>query len=221
MIGLEPIEQSRFYSLLNGDEVTQWVNHASLGAIEILNPQRILDSQLDTSQTEPLQAASDTNSNRKIDDKTSTKNPGIGLNLDSVSLVLPQEMIRSVNAKLAIQNVRSKPFKKAIAAFDLLKISTPSTNPSIDSSIRRAATIQLNNGQSVIFMAQEVYEPNTEQPWLPTPVLPRPLSQMIQGIRINNHHCELLLDPLFMSKMSEQELSNLYETTFCGWHNSY
>ena len=179
MIGLEPIEQSRFYSLLNGNEVTQWINHSSLGAIEILNPQKILDSQLDTSQTEPPNAAPDTNTNKKIDAKSSTKNLGIGLNLDGFSLVLPQEMIRFVNAKLALQNIRSKPFKRAIAALDLLKIATSSTNISSHASIRRTATIQLDNGQSVIFMAQEVYEPNTEQPWLPTPALPRPLSQMI------------------------------------------
>ena len=216
VIGLEPIENSKFYKLLHGDKVTEWVNHPSIGAIEVLNIKAILLPKLHA-------ASKDIESNQPNQDAPSIKNTptaqqksGLGLELNGFRMVIPQELVKSVNTRLSLASLKRKPWKKTLPVFDLLKISNDK-NMAQDAMVCRSATIQADQQTAVILTAHEVYEPDDLESWLPTPLLPSPLSEIVQGIRIKNHQCELLLEPQFMSKMSAEEIHSISEQTFAGW----
>jgi hypothetical protein len=126
-------------------------------------------------------------------------------------------MICSVSEKIALTSLQKKSTKNSIPTFDFSRISEGKKETSKRDAIRRVATVKFDNGNKALFMADEVYEPHSDQPWLPAPALPKPLSKIIQAVRIQADRCEFLLHPGFIHQLTEKDLLDLRKKTFAGW----
>ena len=221
VIALDPIELTKFFMLEQEGEMHQWVNHPTLGAIEILNPEKMIHPDeykaiKNIALEEEVHILTEKETMHELATKD-LKHQGVGLKFDRFNVVLPQEMISSVSEKMMLSSLHKKSSKDAIPAFDLLQVLEDKKEPSKRNATRRVATVKFDNGNKAVFMAEEVYEPHSDQPWLPAPALPKPLSKIIQAVRVQDDRCELLLDPAFIHHLAEKDLKDLRKKTFSGW----
>jgi hypothetical protein len=220
ILGVEAVELPLIHKIQNNGESAIWINHPKYGAIKVLNIEYFSStgSNQITKDTEALIDKSPTQPTLEKTLNTSNGSSGLGVRFDQFGLVLPIELVGSVNTKISNINARKKPFKHSLPAFDLNKIPGLAISQP-DHGERRSITVRQPNQRNIVFLAPEIYEPSNGGVWEPTPTLPKSLSKMVSAVRVQDSYCELLLNPQVVSDSPSADIQKIANKAFCGWIN--
>jgi hypothetical protein len=213
---------SLFHLIEDGQKKTIWINHPKHGAIRLLN---VDDFTKDGEGAihESIFKLIDSNPHKNIgpeEIKAIQNDAGIGINLGLFGLVLPTEVIAHVDNKALASSIKQKPYKHSLPTFDLNQITKLTSGETAQTNERRAITVRTSANKNLIFLAPNIYEPNKLAPWEPLPIMPKSAAKLFTAIRVNNGHCEMLLNSSVLSDPPPASLNKITKNAFCGWYRT-
>jgi hypothetical protein len=211
LLGLEQHDISHFQRLHHSVTESCWLKHGQHGLVEVFDPRTFGRNQTTAVEQNEVRVTATNHppSAQAMDTR------GVGINCNQFDLVLPSVAVKSVGKVVELSDLKNKPTKNSIPAYDITKLFADETV--VNGNKKRLITFKYSPKRNFALLVTDVYKPKSGSMWTVPHILPKPLGKLIKATQISDGRCELLLRDEFISELSAPEFDKFKKESFCGW----